>query len=107
MHDKDGKPVGILAHELKTDTSKMSDGDMIISLDKNLENLKINDQASNQDIIYYNNPRPSTNKETLLMNSAAIAKDINKISDSEDSSYDEGKFDISSFPETSDTGLME
>ena len=66
MHDKDGKPVGILAHELKTDTSKMSDGDMIISLDKNLENLKINDQASNQDIIYYNNPRPSTNKETLL-----------------------------------------
>lgn len=75
MKDEHGKPLGVLAHIVKTHVSESSDEDMISVLTKDLDNIKIADQLSNEEILYYTNPKPKTNKLNVLSDSVNISSD--------------------------------
>lgn len=68
MKDKNGRPIGVLAHELKTHVTESSEADMITNLNKDLDKFKINDDFSNVEILSYKNPKSQTNKQTILSN---------------------------------------
>ena len=68
MKDKNGRPIGVLAHELKTHVTESSGADMITNLNKDLDKFKINDDFSNVEILSYKNPKSQTNKQTILSN---------------------------------------
>lgn len=68
MKDKNGNPVGILVHVLKTHVTESNEANMITNLSKDLDKLKINDDFSNEEILSYMHPKSQTNKQTILSN---------------------------------------
>lgn len=78
MKDKNGRPVGVLAHELKTHVTESNEADMITTLNKDLDKLKINDHFSNEEILSYMHPRVQTNKQTILSDALDVSHDDNK-----------------------------
>lgn len=78
MKDKNGNPVGVLAHELKTHVTESNESDMITTLNKNLDKLKINDDFSNAEMLSYKNPKPKTNKQNILSDSLDVSHNNNK-----------------------------
>lgn len=98
MHDKNGNPVGISSHKFKTNISHSNDGEMVLSLNKDIGEMKFNDQLSNEDILNYSNPKVITNKETFLGAAVEVANNMHKVTNPEQSGNDKEKFDISALP---------
>lgn len=98
MHDKNGNPIGISAHEFKTDISHSNDGEMVLSLNKDISEMKFNDQLSNGEILSYSNPHVTTNKQTYLGDAADISINLNNLSYNKENNGNKDKPDISSFP---------
>ncbi len=107
MKDKSGNPVGVLAHLTKTHVTGSNDGVMISSLNKNLNDIKVNDQLSNEDIVSYTNPTTETNKENILADSIDALTNKEKFKTSMTSDNPEGEVNLSSMSNTSTTGLMD
>lgn len=105
MKDKNGKPVGVLSHMTKTHVSESSSVDTLSALTKDFDDIKIDDQLSNEDILSYTYPKEVTNKQNLVLDAVDTArhKEKYKVSQKEE----EGQFDISSRSNTSNTGLMD
>lgn len=78
MKDENGNPIGVLAHILKTNVTESSAADMITSLNKDLDKIKINDRFSNEEILSYTNPRVQTNKQTTLADAVNISHNYDK-----------------------------
>ena len=53
MHDKNGNPIGISARKFETNISHSNDGEMVLSLNKDIGEMKFNDQLSNEDILNF------------------------------------------------------
>ena len=107
MKDKNGNPVGVLAHLTKTHVTDSNDEVMVATLNKNLNDIKVNDQLSNEDIISYTNPTTETNKENILADSIDATTDKERFKTSITSDNPEGEVNLGSLPNTSNTGLMD
>lgn len=107
MKDKNGNPVGVLAHLTKTHVTDSNDGVMVATLNKNLNDIKVNDQLSNEDIISYTNPTTETNKENILVDSIDTSTNKEKFKTSITSDNPGGEVNLSSMSNTSTTGLMD
>ena len=79
------------------------DNDVLATMGKNIHEIKFNDRLSNSDIIDYSQSSPRTNKKTLLSDAINISEEIQL----EDSSENKPNMNISSLPESNDTGLMD
>ena len=106
MYDKNGKAIGVLGHEVKTHVTDTDNEDMIASLNKDLYSVKINDRFSNVVLLSYSNPTKVNNNHNILADSLDTAHHVKKFSDSKSNHNKEEKFNISSMPNTSNTGLM-
>lgn len=53
MHDKNGKPTGVLAHLVKTHVTNSSENPATKGLTRKIDNLRIDDKASNEELIDY------------------------------------------------------
>ena len=98
MHDKNGNPIGISARKFETNISHSNDGEMVLSLNKDIGEMKFNDQLSNEDILNYSNPKVITNKETFLGDAVEVSNNMHKVTNPEQSGSDTEKFDISALP---------
>ena len=105
MKDENGKPMGVLSHLVKTHVSESSDTDMISALNKDLDDIKIDDQFSNEDILSYTNPHPVTNKQNLLLDAVDVSSDKEKFKASITPENPKGQINLSSRTNTSNTGL--
>lgn len=106
MIDKNGKTVGVLAHIVKTHVSESSDGDMISALTKNVGDLKIDDQISNEEILSYTNPKSKTNKENILLDAVDVTGNKENFKASITPKDNKEQVDISARPNTSSITLM-
>lgn len=107
MRDENGKPVGVLSHLVKTHVTDTSDGEALSALNKDFDHIKINDQFSNEDILSYTDPHVDTNKQNILADAVDVSSDKKRFA-GHDPSGEEGKeFNLSSLPNTSNTGLMD
>lgn len=91
MYDKNGKPIGILAHEIKTHVTNSDDKEMLASLNKDLYNVKINDRFSNGELLSYSNSREITNKQNILADSLDTAHHIKKFTESKNHENEQKK----------------
>ena len=107
MKDENGKPMGVLSHLVKTHVSETSDTDMISALNKDLDDIKIDDQLSNEDIISYTNPNTETNNQNILADSIDASTNKEKFKTSMTSDNPDGEVNLSSMSNTSTTGLMD
>ena len=98
MHDKNGNPIGISARKFETNISHSNDGEMVLSLNKDIGEMKFNDQLSNEDILNYSNPKVANNKSTFLGDAVGATNNMHKIINSEESNSDKEKPDISALP---------
>ncbi|MGL4106780.1 hypothetical protein [Clostridium sp. LP20] len=73
MKDENSKDVGVLAHLVKTHVAESSGKDMISALTKDLDNIKIADQSSNEEILSYTNPKVQTNKLNSLSDAVNVS----------------------------------
>lgn len=76
MHDKNGNPIGISARKFETNISHSNDGEMVLSLNKDIGEMKFNDQLSNEDILNYSNPKVDNNKSTFLGDAVGATNNI-------------------------------
>lgn len=106
MKDENGKTVGVLAHIVKTHISESSDEDMISTLAKNPNDIKIDDQISNEDILSYTNPKSKTNKENILLDAVNVAENKEDFKTSATSENNKEQVDISARPNNSTITLM-
>ncbi|MBE6048147.1 MAG: hypothetical protein E7213_07090 [Clostridium sp.] len=106
MKDKNGNPVGVLAHLTKTHVTNSNDDVMVSTLNKDLNDIKVNDQLSNEDIISYTNPSTETNKQNILADSIDASTNKEKFKTSITSDNPEGEINLSSMSNTSNTGFM-
>lgn len=106
MKDKNGNPVGVLAHLTKTHVTNSNDDVMVSTLNKDLNDIKVNDQFSNEDIISYTNPSTETNKQNILADSIDASTNKEKFKTSITSDNPEGEINLSSMSNTSNTGFM-
>jgi len=106
MKDKNGNPVGVLAHLTKTHVTNSNDDVMVSTLYKDLNDIKVNDQLSNEDIISYTNPSTETNKQNILADSIDASTNKEKFKTSITSDNPEGEINLSSMSNTSNTGFM-
>lgn len=107
MKDKNGNPVGVLAHLTKTHVTDSNDGVMVATLNKNLNDIKVNDQLSNEDIISYTNPNTETNNQNILADSIDASTNKEKFKTSMTSDNPDGEVNLSSMSNTITTGLMD
>lgn len=61
---------------------------MVLSLNKDIGEMKFNDQLSNEDILNYSNPKVITNKETFLGDAVEVANNMHKVTNPEQSGND-------------------
>lgn len=106
MKDKNGNPVGVLAHLTKTHVTNSNDDVIVSTLNKDLNDIKVNDQLSNEDIISYTNPSTETNKQNILADSIDASTNKEKFKTSITSDNPEGEINLSSMSNTSNTGFM-
>lgn len=106
MKDENGKAVGVLAHIVKTHVSESSDEDIICTLSKNLNDIKIDDQMSNEDILSYTNPKSKINKGNSLLDAIDATSDKENFKPSKTSKDNKNQLNISVAPNTSDITLM-
>ncbi|MCR4943389.1 MAG: hypothetical protein K5986_02820 [Clostridium sp.] len=102
MQDKNGNQIGVLSHLAKTHVTDNDNINSISSLNKNLGDIKINDQLSNEEILSYTYPKETTNKQNLLLDAINAKSDGEKYHTLES---EKGQIDISSRTNTSNTGL--
>ena len=107
MKDKNGNPVGVLANLTKTHVTDSNDEVMVATLNKNLNDIKVNDQLSNEDIISYTNPSTETNKQNILVDSIDASTNKEKFKTSMTSDNPEGEVNLSSMSSTSTTWLLD
>ncbi|MGG7178333.1 hypothetical protein ACQPU1_12100 [Clostridium paraputrificum] len=79
MKDEKGKDVGVLAHLVKTHVSEANGEAMISALTKDLDNIKIADQSSNEEILSYTNPKVQTNKLNTLSDAVNVSSGNEKL----------------------------
>lgn len=79
MYDKNGKKVGVLAHEIKTHVTNDDEGEVLSTLPKDLDHIKINDKFSNADMEYDLHPRERSNKDNPLAHSINISEHVKKL----------------------------
>lgn len=101
MKDENGKTVGVLAHIVKIHISESTDEDMISALAKNPNDIKIDDQISNEDILSYTNPKSKTNNQNILLDSVDVTSNKENFKTSLTSKTNKEQVDISSRPNTS------
>ena len=106
MKDENGKTVGVLAHIVKTHLSESSDEDMISTLAKNPNDIKIDDQISNEDILSYTNPKSKTNNQNILLDAIDVTSDKESFKTSLTPKTNKEQVNISSKPNTSSITLM-
>lgn len=102
MKDKNGNLTGVLSHLVKTHVTDNDSKNSISSLTKNLGDIKINDQLSNEEILSYTYPKEKTNKQNLLLDAIDVKSNEEKYTTSK---KEEGQIDLSSRTNTSNTGL--
>lgn len=107
MKDENGKPIGVLSHIMKTHVTESRSGDTISTLCKDLDDIKIDDQLSNEEILSYINPREQTNKQNMLSDAIDVSNAKEKFKTSVATEKKEGQFNISAKSNTSNTGLMD
>ena len=107
MKDKNGNPVGVLANLTKTHVTDSNDEVMVATLNKHLNDIKVKDQLSNEDIISYTNPSTETNKQNILVDSIDASTNKEKFKTSMTSDNPEGEVNLSSMSSTSTTCLMD
>ena len=107
MKDKNGNPVGVLAHLTKTHVTDSNDEVMVSTLNKNLNDVRVSDQLSNEDIISYTNPTTETNKENILADSIDASTNKEKFKTSITSDNPDGEVNLSSMSNTSTAGIMD
>lgn len=106
MKDENGKTVGVLAHIIKTHISESSDEDMISTLAKNPNDIKIDDQISNEDILSYTNPKSRANNQNILLDAIDVTSNKESFKTSLTRETNKEQVDISSKPNTSSITLI-